>query len=110
MDKVYRVGVVGCGGMGNHHAKWYQASERTELVAAADINAEKLGTFAETYGVAQYADYGEMFARERLDIVCISTWQNVQGQIRIPGSGEGDSLVDTNEAPDRIYRIDVEVP
>ncbi len=89
MDKVYRVGVVGCGGMGNAHAKWFMASPRTTLVAGADINPEALAEFASAYGVTPYADYRAMFARERLDIVCVSTWQSVRAEVVIAAAAAG---------------------
>lgn len=89
MDKVYRVGVVGCGGMGNAHAKWFTASPRTRLVAGADINPETVAKFAGAYGVTPYADYHEMFAREHLDIVCVSTWQSVRAEVVIAAAEAG---------------------
>jgi len=114
VEKVYRVGVVGCGGMGNHHAKWYQACERTKLLAGADINVEKLNSFADSFGVAKYLDYREMFEKEQLDIVCVSTWQSVRAEITIaaaragvPGIfGEKPMCASLGEADDMIAACD----
>jgi hypothetical protein len=44
------------------------------------------------------------------DLLRTVIWSNVEDQVRVPGSGPGDSLVDTNEMPDRVYRIEVELP
>jgi YD repeat-containing protein len=37
-------------------------------------------------------------------------WTNVPGQARIPGSGTSGYLTDTNSAPQRFYRVRVELP
>ena len=36
MASKYRVGIIGCGGIANAHARGYQGFERTEIVALAD--------------------------------------------------------------------------
>ncbi|RLI51877.1 MAG: gfo/Idh/MocA family oxidoreductase, partial [Candidatus Thorarchaeota archaeon] len=36
----YRVGIIGCGGMGRSHAKAWSGKPQVELVAVADINEE----------------------------------------------------------------------
>ncbi len=41
----YRVGIIGCGGISHMHANWYRGEPQTELVAAADINLERLNAF-----------------------------------------------------------------
>lgn len=89
----YRAGVIGCGKVGSSledvmrqtsirlgmpygHAAAYRATPRVTLVAGADTDAAQRRAFAERWGVptAQvYADYQEMLARERLDIVSIAT-------------------------------------
>ena len=37
MTTVYRVGIVGCGGMGRSHAKAYAGRGDTQVVALADV-------------------------------------------------------------------------
>ncbi len=51
MDKV-RVGIVGIGGMGSHHARYLSAGEvaGAELVAAADVDPERLRVAKEKFG------------------------------------------------------------
>jgi len=86
----YRAGIIGCGRIASTiedevrkspgfglfpytHAGVYQLHQRTELVAAADVNQEALASFGERWGVsALYTDYREMLAREELDIVSIA--------------------------------------
>jgi len=38
MDKIYKVGIIGCGGISRMHANWYQKAARAEMVAGADID------------------------------------------------------------------------
>jgi len=86
---VYRAGIVGCGRIADSiedemaaasswatlpysHAGAYQRCARATLVAAADVNADRLAAFGARRGVpALYPDYEEMLRRERLDLVSI---------------------------------------
>lgn len=88
-QSVYRAGIIGCGRIADaiedelvkapawsllpySHAGAYQRCPRTQLVAAADLNPERLETFGRRRGVERlYADYREMLDREQLDIVSI---------------------------------------
>ena len=83
----YRVGIIGLGRMGStiddqlpkHRHPFSIAaacaqSERLELVAGADIMAEKVDAFKEKWGIeSTYDDYSEMIQKENLDLVAICT-------------------------------------
>ena len=84
--KTYRVGIIGLGRMGStiddegHSHLPYsiasscRASDRLELVAGADLQAEKREAFRARWGVeAVYEDYMEMVAKERPDLVAVCT-------------------------------------
>ena len=64
----YRVGIIGPGHKGVEYAVAYRFHPQTEVVAAADPDAETLGMFCDRFGVPGYADYREMLARERIDV------------------------------------------
>ena len=51
------------------YAVAYRFHPQTELVAAADTDAETLALVCDRFAVPGYADYRDMLARERLDIV-----------------------------------------
>ena len=86
----YRVGIIGCGGMGRSHAQSWNQRQDAEVVAAADISAEAAQRLAEEYEVpATYADYDEMLAREELDIVSIPTWQGARAAPAIAAAQAG---------------------
>ena len=78
-DKIYRVGIIGCGGMGGSHTNAWKNHPRTEVIAAMDIDADRASAFAEANELpAHYTDFNQMFAQEDLDIVSITTWQSVR--------------------------------
>ena len=64
----YRVGIIGGGRQGTHHARDYHLHPRTEVAAVADTDPENLELFCERFGVPGYASYEEMLAKEDLDI------------------------------------------
>ncbi len=68
IDAKYRVGLIGCGRKGTGHARGYRSHPLTEVVAAADTDAENLALFRERFDVQGYADYEEMLEKERIDI------------------------------------------
>jgi predicted dehydrogenase len=54
------------------HAGAYRAADRTELVAAADLSAERRRAFGARWGVERlYASVEELLAHEQLDVVSI---------------------------------------
>ncbi len=72
---MYKAAVIGCGGRGKSHARGYTACPQTRIVACSDPVAEARESFAEQFEApASYADYREMLAKERPDIVSVCTW------------------------------------
>jgi len=67
--------VVGGGSGGKLSMKALQASERFELVAAADIRPEVCRDLEQQFpGIRTFTSHREMFARCPTDVVCVSTW------------------------------------
>jgi predicted dehydrogenase len=52
-----RVGVVGLGSFGSHHARHYAALHGARLVAVADADFSRASAAAEKYGAAAYSDH-----------------------------------------------------
>lgn len=68
--KKLRVGIVGCGGMANGHAREYAKMKGVELVACCDRDAARAADFAQRHGIARsYDDFSRMFAQEDLAAV-----------------------------------------
>jgi len=73
MRRKLRAGVIGVGAFGSLHARIYAELKRTDLVAVADIQAERVQYFASHYGVRGYTDYNDLLVKEDLDIVSVCT-------------------------------------
>ena len=67
-EPIYRVGIIGGGRQGTHHARGYHLHPRTEVAAVADTDPENLALFRERFGAPGYASYEEMLDKEALDI------------------------------------------
>ena len=89
-DKTYRVGVIGCGGMGRSHANNWKNTGRAEVVTASDISEAYASKFAEQFALpTYYTDFTEMCEKEDLDIVSITTWQSVRAEPTIAAAENG---------------------
>jgi len=72
-ESVLRAGVIGVGAMGLNHARVYSQIEGVELAAVADPSSERRRVAASLAGGPRaYADYREMLASERLDLVTVA--------------------------------------
>lgn len=101
--KRYTAAVIGCSRMGGFidneagesfggrplpysHAAGYEAVDRTDLIACADVRPEVMARFGERYGIPperQYTDYRELIERERPDIVSIATQPEQRTEIAL---------------------------
>lgn len=74
LEKVYRVGLVGCGGMGRHHLGVLKSLPQFEIAALCDTVPETLRRVGESYGVqALYESHETMLDTCPLDIVVVAT-------------------------------------
>jgi predicted dehydrogenase len=65
-----RVGVVGAGALGRHHARIYSQLASTELIAVADTSPERGRAVAEACRTRWFADYRQLF--DEVDAVSIA--------------------------------------
>jgi predicted dehydrogenase len=95
MSRTWRVAILGLG-------HWYSAYglaralpeyPKAELVAAAWHDATQLEAFTKTFGVPGYADYGELLARERVDIVHIAAPVREIPDLAIRAAAAGKHMV-----------------
>lgn len=66
-----RVGVIGLGYLGQHHARIYSEIKDTELTAVVDTDQERADTFAEKYRCMACSDYREIL--HKVDALSIVT-------------------------------------
>ncbi len=72
---VYRIGIVGTGGIAKAHGRACDELECVELSAICDISEEALNRYAESFGVERlYRDLDQMLTSEELDIAIIANW------------------------------------
>lgn len=55
-----RLGVIGVGYLGQHHARIYSEIEGSQLAAVVDTDRKKADSYAEKYGCAAHVDYREI--------------------------------------------------
>lgn len=66
-----RVGVIGVGYLGQHHARIYSEIQEAELIAVVDIDQKKADTFAERYGCEAYYDFRDVL--NKVDVLSVVT-------------------------------------
>jgi len=86
----YRVGIIGCGGMGKAHIGWWNALDECQVTAVCDTSQEAMDGAAEVAGeVARYEDFEQMLDEAELDIVTIATWPNMHAAPTIAAAHRG---------------------
>jgi UDP-N-acetylglucosamine 3-dehydrogenase len=82
-----RVGVIGVGNMGFHHARVYAGLDSVRLCAVADKDAKRASSAYARFGARAYADYLEMLEHEQLDAVSIAvpTHAHLETALRVIG-------------------------
>jgi len=93
MGEAVKVGVIGCGFWGKNHLRVYSELENVELVAAADIDKERLKYVEKRYGVKTYLDYREMLKREDLEALSICTPSITHAEIALNSVRAGKHIL-----------------
>ena len=88
---IYRVGIVGCGGIAHFHGQNYgRYADDFQIVAAADINQESVDRYCQEFDVTTgYTDYEKMLFQEDLDVVTVCTWQGTHSEITVAAAESG---------------------
>ena len=74
MTDAIKLGLIGCGGQGGYLSEAAAISHRAELVACADIDAERAGTFAAQFGYAEsFGNAAEMLDEADIEAVIVAT-------------------------------------
>ncbi|MEV1173541.1 Gfo/Idh/MocA family oxidoreductase [Nonomuraea sp. NPDC049784] len=70
----YRAAIVGTGAIAHAHAQAVLGSGRAELVAVADVDADRVSAFAEKYDVTStHASLDDLLREEEVDLVHLCT-------------------------------------
>ena len=72
--KIYRIAIIGLGGMGNNHTLAVQAEDNCQLVGGAEIDIERARSWKERFGVnAVFDSYEKMLDQLEPDILINAT-------------------------------------
>ena len=91
----YRVGIIGCGGIGTRYATAFQQlGDRAEVVAACDILEDKVNAFVAQFEIpSAYTDMQQMLSKESLDIVGVTTHNREHVEPTIAAAGAGAKAI-----------------
>lgn len=76
-----RVGVIGVGNMGYHHARNYAEIPNAQLVAVADPNEERGRSVAERFSCRFFRSFEQMLEKEAIEAVSIVLPTNLHYQV-----------------------------
>ena len=88
-----RTGIVGCGKVGDFHAKAYAELAQSEFAAVCDANQERAQAFAERYGVKAYTSLTDMCQDAALDVVSVCTPHPLHAQPAIEAANCGCNVL-----------------
>jgi len=93
MDKI-GIGVIGSGGIfRNLHAPYYEMTDRAQIVAVADVNAESAAKVAEQFGAEVCTDYRALLERDDIDAVDVSTHPKPHRDITVAAATAGKHVL-----------------
>ncbi|SDI19132.1 Gfo/Idh/MocA family protein [Paenibacillus naphthalenovorans] len=97
MSKVYRIGIIGCGGIATgKHMPALKNQPNAEMVAFCDIVEERAQDAAKKYGTEDakvYTDYRELLADRSIDIVHVCTPNDSHADISIASLEAGKHVM-----------------
>ncbi len=83
-----RLAIVGVGGMGNNHLKWFAALPEVEVVALCDVDKDHLDSSLKTLSALQpqkeaqgYSDFRQVLDRKDIDAISCATPDHWHAQI-----------------------------
>ncbi len=86
----YRVGIIGCGGLGKAHIRWWNLLDGCRVTALCDTSAEAMESAGELAGeVARYESFERLLDEAEVDIVSIATWPNMHAAPTIAAARRG---------------------
>ena len=93
MDKIYKLGVVGFGGMAGHHVNQLaKGNTRVRVKGIYDINPLRMQA-AEEKGYMTYPSLEAMLADEEIDIVLVAVYNNFHKEISIKALRAGKHVL-----------------
>ena len=82
-DRKLRFGIIGTGWIAESHVECLKEMEDVEIAAGADLIPGKAEAFFKRYGlegVHCYPDHKSMMEKEKLDAVCVCTYNTTHAE------------------------------
>ena len=73
LNAICQVGLIGLGEVGQMHLEAYSACSHIHVVAAAEINPDRLANVRSRYDFTGYLSITDMLGAQKLDVVCVLT-------------------------------------
>ena len=97
MGKVFKVGIIGCGGIANSkHLPTLQYLKNVEIIAFCDLVEERAQEAKEKYGTADakvYTDYKELLKNEQVEAVHVCTQNRCHSFISVDALHAGKHVI-----------------
>jgi predicted dehydrogenase len=94
MSKLYKVGIIGIGGIAHTHVPGWKASDYTEIAAGCDINPNLFADWREKYGVTKfYEKPQDLIDDADIDIVDICTPNMFHADLSIAALEAGKHVI-----------------
>jgi predicted dehydrogenase len=88
-----RITIIGCGGIGMRRGATIGNVEGAELVAGADVDADRARAFGERFGVAASADWETVVARPDVEMVVVATSNDMHAPVSIAALRHGKHVL-----------------
>ena len=103
--KRLRVGVIGLGAMGKHHARIYATLPGVDLVGLADIDEKASRSLAKTYGTKGFLSYQELL-EQGLDAVSIAVPTSLHREACLAAARAGANVLVEKPIADTIKKAE----
>jgi len=91
--KELKIGLIGCGGMGNGHANAIAAREDARIVATCDIIEERAQAYAARFGAEQvFTSHEALLAQADVDAVVVATPNSTHAEIVVDAARRGKHI------------------
>jgi len=99
-------GIIGCGAIGDIHAKSINNTDGAKLVAVSDISLEKAKNFSQKYDVEYYQDYKKLLKRKDIDVVNICLPSGMHMQSCVDAAEAGKNILCEKPLENTLDKID----
>jgi len=87
-----KIGIIGCGNIGQKRAKVIQSSTNSEIFAVADTNFKKAQTLGQQFNCKYFNNWNEVLQIPEIDAVVVSTTNNSLAKISLEAAKHGKHI------------------